>query len=99
MGREKRRRRKNHQTQSLLRRCVALEHHRDVEEAAVAIGGTGDVTEPPKVLGPPTYVLVLRTSDNHVDAHNHSTSSVFCIIVISPKSAKPITQTLHTYPK
>jgi hypothetical protein len=26
------------------------------------------VTDPPKVLGPPTDVLVLRTSDNHVDA-------------------------------
>jgi hypothetical protein len=24
--------------------------------------------EPPKVLGPPIDVLVLRTSDNHVDA-------------------------------
>jgi hypothetical protein len=29
------------------------------------------VTEPPKVLGPPIVVLVLRTSDNPVDAHNH----------------------------
>jgi hypothetical protein len=54
------------------------------------------VTEPPKVLGPPIYVLVLRTSDNHVDAHHHSTSSVIYIIIISPKSASPITQTLHT---
>jgi hypothetical protein len=53
------------------------------------------VTEPPKVLGPPTDVLVLRTSDNHVDAHNHSTSSVFCIVIISSKSASPITHTLH----
>jgi hypothetical protein len=35
-----------------------------------------DVIEPPKVLGPPTVVLVLRTLDNPVDAHNHSTSSV-----------------------
>ena len=26
------------------------------------------VTEPPNVLGPPTDVLVLRTSDNPVDA-------------------------------
>jgi hypothetical protein len=34
------------------------------------------VTEPPKVLGPPTVVLVLRTLDNLVDANNHSTSSV-----------------------
>jgi hypothetical protein len=28
------------------------------------------VTEPPKLLGPPTDVLVLRTSDNYVDAQN-----------------------------
>jgi hypothetical protein len=34
------------------------------------------VTKPPKVLGPPIVVLVLRTLDNSVDAHNHSTSSV-----------------------
>jgi hypothetical protein len=34
------------------------------------------VTEPPKVLGPPTFVLVLRTLDNPADAHNHLTSSV-----------------------
>jgi hypothetical protein len=35
-----------------------------------------DVTEPPNVLGPPTVVLVLRTLDNPVDAHNHSISSI-----------------------
>jgi hypothetical protein len=34
------------------------------------------VTEPPKVLGTPIVVLVLRTLDNPIDAHNHSTSSV-----------------------
>jgi hypothetical protein len=34
------------------------------------------VIEPPKVLVPPTVVLVLRTLDNPVDAHNHVTSSV-----------------------
>jgi hypothetical protein len=28
------------------------------------------VTEPPKLLGPPTDVLVLRTSVNYVDAQN-----------------------------
>jgi hypothetical protein len=33
--------------------------------------------EPSKSLGPPTVVLVQRTMDNLVDAHNHSTSSVF----------------------
>jgi hypothetical protein len=53
------------------------------------------VTEPPKVLGPPTDVLVLRTSDNHVDAHNHSTSSIPCILIASPKSISPIMQILH----
>jgi hypothetical protein len=54
------------------------------------------VMEPLKVLGPPTAVHVLRTSDYHVDAHNHSTSLVICIVIISPKSASPIPQTLHT---
>jgi hypothetical protein len=44
------------------------------------------VTEPPKVLGPHIVVLVLRTLDNLVDAHNHSTSSVLCIFLTSPKS-------------
>jgi hypothetical protein len=34
------------------------------------------VMEPPKVLGPPTVVLVLRTLDSPVNAHNYSTSSV-----------------------
>jgi hypothetical protein len=37
------------------------------------------VTEPPKVLGPPIVALVLRTLDNPVDAHNHSTSSVLSL--------------------
>jgi hypothetical protein len=45
------------------------------------------VTEPPKVLGPPTHVLVLRTSDSHAGVHNDSASSVICIFIISPKSA------------
>jgi hypothetical protein len=53
------------------------------------------VMESPKVLGPPTVILVLRTSDNHVAAHNNSTSSVLCIFFTSPKSVLPITQILH----
>jgi hypothetical protein len=53
------------------------------------------VTEPPKVLGPHTVVLVLRTSDNPVDVHNHLTSLVLCIFLTSPKSVLPITQILH----
>jgi hypothetical protein len=34
------------------------------------------VMEPPKLLGPPTFVLVLWTLDNPVDVHNYSTSLV-----------------------
>ena len=34
------------------------------------------VTEPPKSLGPPTVVLVQRTSDNLAGAPDHLTSSV-----------------------
>jgi hypothetical protein len=54
------------------------------------------VTEPPKVLGPPTDVLVLRTSDSHAGAHNDLVGPVIYISITSPKSAYPITQTLHT---
>jgi hypothetical protein len=46
------------------------------------------VTEPPKLLGPPIVVLVQRTLDNPVDAHNHSTSSV-------PVSLNPCPRALH----
>jgi hypothetical protein len=53
------------------------------------------VTEPPKVLVPHIVVLVQRTSDNLVDAHNHLTSSVLCIFLTLPKSVLPITQILH----
>jgi hypothetical protein len=35
------------------------------------------VTEPPKSLGPPTVVLVPRTSDNLVGAPDHLISSSF----------------------
>jgi hypothetical protein len=34
------------------------------------------MTEPPKSLGPPTVVIVQRTSDNPVGAPDHLTSSV-----------------------
>jgi hypothetical protein len=54
------------------------------------------VMEPPKILGPPTDVLVLRTSDSHAGALNGSVGPVICITITSPKSAYPITQTLHT---
>jgi hypothetical protein len=45
------------------------------------------VTEPPKVLGPPTDVLVLRTSDSHAGVSNDWASLVIYISIISPKSA------------
>jgi hypothetical protein len=45
------------------------------------------VTEPLKVLGPPTDVLVLGTSGSHAGVHNDSASSVICISIIFPKSA------------
>jgi hypothetical protein len=54
------------------------------------------VTEPPKILGPPTNALVLRTLDSHAGAHNGSTGLVIYISITLPKSAYPITQTLHT---
>jgi hypothetical protein len=47
------------------------------------------VTEPPKVLGPPTVVLVLRTLDNPVDAHNHSTSLVTISSSFRPRALHP----------
>jgi hypothetical protein len=52
------------------------------------------VTKPPKSLGPPTFVLVQRTSDNPVDAHNHLTSSVSASFTF-PKSVSPVTQILQ----
>jgi hypothetical protein len=47
------------------------------------------VTEPPKVLGPPTVVLVLRSLDNPIDAHNHSTSSVTVSSSFRPRALHP----------
>jgi hypothetical protein len=52
------------------------------------------VTEPPKSLGPPTVVLVQRTSDNPVDAPDHLTSSV-SVSFTFPKSVSPVTQILQ----
>jgi hypothetical protein len=47
------------------------------------------VTKPPKVLGPPTVVLVLRTLDNPVDAYNYSTSSVTISSSFHPRALHP----------
>jgi hypothetical protein len=52
------------------------------------------VTEPPKLLGPPTVVLIQRTLDNPVDAPDHLTSSVYVFFTF-PKSVSPITQILQ----
>jgi hypothetical protein len=52
------------------------------------------VTEPPKSLGPPTDVLVQRTSDNPAGAPDHLTSSVSVFFTL-PKSVSPITQILQ----
>jgi hypothetical protein len=73
---------------------ILLKYYVMFEEMGFAL--VPAVTEPPKVLGPPTDVLVPRTSDSHAGAHNDSASSVICIFIITPKSASPITQTLHT---
>jgi hypothetical protein len=45
--------------------------------------------EPPKLLGPPTVVLVQRTLDSPVDAHNHSTSSVIVSSFPCPGALHP----------
>jgi hypothetical protein len=47
------------------------------------------VIEPPKLLGPPTAVLVLRTLDNPVDAHNYLTSSVYVSLFPRPRALHP----------
>jgi hypothetical protein len=52
------------------------------------------VTEPPKSLGPPTVVLVQRTSDNPAGAPNYLTSSVSAFFTF-PKSVSPVTHTLQ----
>ena len=52
------------------------------------------VAEPPKSLGPPTVVLVQRTSDNPVGVPDHLTSSVSVFFTL-PKSVLPVTQILQ----
>jgi hypothetical protein len=47
------------------------------------------VTEPPKVLGPPTVVLVQGTLDNPVDSHNHLTSSITVSSSLRPRALHP----------
>ena len=53
-----------------------------------------DVTKPLKSLGPPTVVLVRRTSDNPAGAPDHLTSLVSVFFTL-PKSVSPVTQILQ----
>jgi hypothetical protein len=52
------------------------------------------VTEPPKLLGPPTVVFVHWTSDNPAGAPDHLTSSISVFFTL-PKSVLPVTQILQ----
>jgi hypothetical protein len=52
------------------------------------------VTEPPKSLGPPTVVLVQRTSDNPAGAPDHLTSLVYVFFTL-PKSVSHVKLTLQ----
>jgi hypothetical protein len=47
------------------------------------------VTEPPKLLDPPIFVLVQRTLENPVDAHNHLTSSITVSSFPCPRALHP----------
>jgi hypothetical protein len=51
---------------------------------------TDTVTEPPKILGSPTYVLAPKTLDSHASAPNGPIGPVSCIFFTSPKSVHPI---------
>jgi hypothetical protein len=52
------------------------------------------VTEPLKLLGPPTVILVQRTSDNPAGAPDQLTSSVSEFLTF-PKRVSPVTRTLQ----
>jgi hypothetical protein len=70
--------------------CIRSPGLPSLKRAPVRVG----VTEPPKSLGPPTVVLVQRTSDNPAGAHDHLTSSVSEFLTFS-KSVSPVTQILQ----
>jgi hypothetical protein len=52
------------------------------------------VTKPPNSLGPHTFVLVHRTSDNPAGAPDHLTSLVSEFFTL-PKTVSPVTQILQ----
>jgi hypothetical protein len=66
----------------------------DFAQALNTLSEVGGVTEPPKSLGPPTVVLVQRTSDNPAGVPDHLTSLVSIFFTL-PKSVSPVTQTLQ----
>jgi hypothetical protein len=68
--------------------CMSL--HNFIKNSAIHDHDFDHVTEPPKTLGPPTVVLVHRTSDNHAGAPDHLTSSVTVFFTL-PKSVSPVT--------
>ena len=57
------------------------------------LGGAEIVTEPPKSLGPPTVVLVQRTSDNPVGAPE--LLDKFGIFPYLTRNVSPVLQTLQ----
>jgi hypothetical protein len=64
------------------------DHYRSVNHVAL-------VTEPSKSLGPPTVVLVLRTSDNPVGTPESLNKFGIRLFLPFPKSVSPVTQTLQ----
>jgi hypothetical protein len=67
---------------------------RIMEHRAKTLEDVAIVTEPPKSLGPPTVVLVQRTSDNPVGAPE-SLDKFGMSFFTFPKSVLPVTQTLQ----
>jgi hypothetical protein len=68
--------------------CMSL--HNFIKDSAIHDHDFDHVTEPPKTLGPPTVVLVHRTSDNPAGAPDHLTSLVIVFFTL-PKSVSPVT--------
>jgi hypothetical protein len=70
--------------------CMSL--HNFIKDSAIHTlnGMILHVIEPPKSLGPPTVVLVHRTSDNPAGAPDHLTSLVIVFFTL-PKSVSPVT--------
>jgi hypothetical protein len=54
-----------------------------------------DVTEPPKSLGPPTVVLVPRTSDKPAGAPDHLISSVSEFLTFPKRFTRHADITIH----